>query len=118
LEYKNLLPWSVETESNNFFLQVLLELGIIGFAVFLLLARAIYLEIRKAKMASINPEEKMLYVGFVSTLIIVLLNSMVEATLIGLYYGIVFWYIVGLLVIYNQVNSKKLRFFLKPRKLN
>jgi len=118
LEYKNLLPWSVETESNNFFLQILLELGIIGFAVFLLLARAIYLEIRKAKMASINPEEKMLYVGFISTLIIVLLNSMVEATLIGLYYGIVFWYIVGLLVIYNQVNSKKLRFFLKPRKLN
>ncbi|MDD5627284.1 MAG: O-antigen ligase family protein [Patescibacteria group bacterium] len=107
LEYKNLLPWSVETESNNFFLQVLLELGIIGFAAFMLVIRAIYLEIKKAQKISLNPEEKMLYLGFVSTLIIVLLNSMVEATLIGLYYGMVFWYIIGLLAIYNQLINQK-----------
>lgn len=107
LEYKNLLPWSVETESNNFFLQVFLELGIVGFATFMLVTRAIYLEIKKAQKVSLNPEEKMLYLGFVSTLIIVLLNSMVEATLIGLYYGMVFWYIIGLLTIYNQLINQK-----------
>ncbi|TSC52985.1 MAG: hypothetical protein CEO40_93 [Parcubacteria group bacterium LiPW_72] len=103
LEYKNLLPWSVETESNNFFLQVLLELGIVGLAAFMLITRAIYLEIKKAQKVFLKPEEKMLYLGFVSTLIIVLLNSMVEATLIGLYYGIVFWYIVGLLLAQNNL---------------
>ncbi|MDP2918333.1 MAG: O-antigen ligase family protein, partial [bacterium] len=97
LAYKNLLPWSVESESNNFFLQVLLELGIIGFALLTLTLRAIYLEIQKARKYIQTPEQKLLYASFVATLIIVLLNAMVEATLIGLYYGIVFWYIVGLL---------------------
>jgi len=97
LAYKNLLPWSVESESNNFFLQVLLELGIIGFAVLILVSRAIYSEIKKLQKYIQTPNQKLLYLSLTATLIIVFLNSMVEATLIGLYYGIVFWYVMGLL---------------------
>ena len=108
LAYKNLLPWSVESESNNFFLQVLLELGVVGFAILILIARAIYAGIKKARRHIKTQDQKLLYASFIATLIIVLLNAMVEATLIGLYYGIVFWYIVGLMTtcskVYNPPN--------------
>lgn len=110
LEYKNLLPWGVETESNNLFLQIILELGIIGFALFLLIIRRIYLEVKTMKSLIRKEEERIIYLGFISTLIVVLLNSLVEVTLIGLYYGIIFWYILGLILVQNALLASQKKY--------
>ncbi len=107
LEYKNLLPWSIESESNNFFLQIVLELGLIGLAILILIIRQIYRELKKMKALAKEQNDKILYLGFVSTMIIVLINALLEVTLVGLYYGIIFWYIVGLLLVQNRFLAKK-----------
>lgn len=107
LEYKNLLPWSSETESNNLFLQITLELGLIGLAIVILIIRQIYLELKRMKNLSLRCEEKIIYLGFVGTMIVVLVNSLLEVTLIGLYYGIIFWYIMGLLLAQNNLLKQK-----------
>jgi len=107
LEYKNLLPWSCESESNNLFVQIVLELGLIGLAILILIIRQIYRELKKMKNLAKDQSDKILYFGFVSTMIVVLINALVEVTLVGLYYGIIFWYITGLILVQNRLLARK-----------
>lgn len=110
LEYKNLLPWGVETESNNLFLQIILELGLVGLAILILIIRQIYYELKRLKSLLQEKEGRIIYLGFVSTLIVVLLNSLVEVTLIGLYYGIIFWYILGLILVQKNLLASQRKY--------
>jgi len=46
----------------------------------------------------IAKRDKILLLGFASTMVVAITNSMVEVTFVGLNYGLVFWYIIGLVV--------------------
>jgi len=97
LVYRAQLPWFVETESNNIIIQVLAELGVIGGLVLYFLVREIALIFWSLKVV-IAKRDKILLLGFASTMVVAITNSMVEVTFVGLNYGLVFWYIIGLVV--------------------
>lgn len=109
LEYKNLLPWSVESESNNLILQIGLELGLLGLGIVFLIGLQIAKIFKRMRANIIREEDHFLYLGFATTLLVVILNAMVEVTLIGLHYGIVFWYITGLIIAYPYIQKNLLR---------
>ena len=97
LVYRAQLPWFVETESNNIIVQILAELGAIGGLILYFLVREIVSVFRSLKVV-IARTDKILLLGFASTMVVAIANSMVEVTFVGLNYGIVFWYVIGLVV--------------------
>lgn len=107
LVYRQALPWFVETESNNIIIQILAELGIIGLIVAGFLVKSIIGVFKKPPLSlPLSKGERIIRLGFQSTMIVAVVNSLVEVTFIGLNYGIIFWYIVGLLVSWRQLMYK------------
>lgn len=108
--YKERLPHRVETDSNNFILQTAVETGVIGLVILFLIMRSIVyslVSIRKKISKSVQQNShQILFFGFIATLIIAFVHGMIEATFVGLNYGIVFWYILGLLIVWQDLLKR------------
>lgn len=72
---------------NNFYMQSLIDLGIIGLLLFIWLTWEI---IRRARQVLLD-HNRLLGIGFVSALIIAFLNGLIEVTFFGLAYAVLFW---------------------------
>ena len=84
-------------ESNNIVIQLSAESGIVGLLAFLLIVGSF---IHMVRSPHLTPAMR---VAFESALLVAFVHGMVEATFIGLEYGVVFWYIAGLLAAATRV---------------
>lgn len=105
--YKKELRYQIETESSNFILQILAEQGIAGFIIFILITKSIRHLFKKVGNRIKSPQEYFLLSGFKAMILIAFLNGMVEVTFVGLNYGILFWYMIGLLAAWGEIFTNK-----------
>ncbi len=91
-------------EANNIIVQFAAEFGLLGLALFAFMVYQIvrlytkeYLKHRRAKpfMTAI----------FTSFLVTVAINAAFEVTIVGLIYGILFWYVIGIFSAYSKTQS-------------
>lgn len=87
-EYKNLV--------NNFFMQSLIDLGVVGLLLVIFLVRKIIIIATNLKKAFIA--KNIIVYGFIASLLAAFVNGLLEVTIFGLYYAILFWIIIGALV--------------------
>ncbi len=85
------------TEANNYLLQIFTELGVVGLALFSLLIKTFVDLFRRLKKLNLRLEEKILVSAFVASAVVALINGFFEVTFWGLNYGIIWWYITGLI---------------------
>lgn len=86
---------------NNFFLQVLIDLGIFGLGFLFFL---IYRIIKKGR--SILRAESLISFGVIASLIVAFFNGLAEVTFFSLSYAIIFWIVIGAYFgNYEKINS-------------
>jgi len=90
---KNLLP-DYRQQVNNFFLQFLIDLGIIGLIILFSIIIGIYKNIKNI-FKKVNKKEAIMAFGFTASLVCVFLNGLAEVTIFALPYAIIFWLIAG-----------------------
>lgn len=78
---------------NNFYMQSLIDLGILGLAVFLWLTW----EVMKSARSALRSKQRLLGIGFVSALTIAFFNGLIEVTFFGLAYAVLFWVAVAVM---------------------
>lgn len=101
--FKKLLNMETSNLVNNFFLQAMIDLGIIGFSLIVLLIYSIIKKIKKIIKLIGKNKEFILGVGFVASMIIALLNGLVEVTFYALPYAIIFWLSLG---VFENIDFK------------
>ncbi len=79
---------------NNFFLQALIDLGVLGLGLVLFIVVSIFRKARELG-GKIGSSYRPLFWGMLASLIAVFLNGQVEVTLFALPYGIIFWLFLG-----------------------
>ncbi len=93
-----------EGEANNIIVQFGAELGIIGLGLFsLLIAQGIRWF---RSLVDQGGEKRMLVFGMLPFFVTVAINAMFEVTIVGLLYGIFFWYILALFYRYAEIEEK------------
>lgn len=92
-------------EANNFIVQVLVELGVVGLSILILMIGNIWFAVRKMGREIKTMEEKILLYAFSATFLMAFINGLFEAIFIGLLYGIIFWYIVGLFFAWQRIKA-------------
>lgn len=82
--------------ANNFFLQVMIDLGVVGLS---LLLTIIYFIIKQVKRLHkmVNSDNALIFYGFVSSLIVAFVNGLFEVTIFALPYAIIFWINLGVM---------------------
>lgn len=78
---------------NNFFWQALIDLGVVGLFILLLIIKNIYGLIKKA--GGLFGKKSILASGFIASILTAFFNGLVEVTFFALSYAIIFWMIVG-----------------------
>lgn len=95
--FKKLLNLEETNLVNNVFLQAMIDMGIIGLVIVLLLVRNIFKKTRHIvsyAKNSLNANAAVI-IGFVASLIAAFLNGLVEVTFYALPYAIIFWLAMG-----------------------
>jgi len=92
--FKKILNFDTAQLVNNFFLQAWIDFGVIGLTLVTLIFGTIY---KKAvamtkKIKSLN---SVIALGFISALLVSLVNGLAEVTYFALPYAIVFWCLMG-----------------------
>lgn len=77
---------------NNFFLQAVLDYGLIGLSLVLFIILSIY---KKTKIILQKEKNKILGLGFAASFICVFANGLLEVTIFALPYAIIFWLSAG-----------------------
>ena len=96
--FKKILNFNTAELVNNFFLQAWIDFGIIGLTLVIFIFSNLFKKIINS-LKSLKSTELTLVFGFVSALIVSLINGLAEVTFFALPYSIVFWSIVG--IFYN-----------------
>jgi hypothetical protein len=101
--FKKLLNMETSNLVNNFFLQSMIDLGIIGLSLIFLLLLSIIKKTKKIFKSFLDKSNKnyFLAIGFASSLIIAFLNGLVEVTFFALPYAIIFWLSLG---VFENIN--------------
>ena len=97
VHFKKMLNIETSNLVNNFFLQAMIDLGIIGLSLMVLLIFSIFKKMKRAAKF-INKrmnKEFVLGIGFMASMIIAFLNGLVEVTFYALPYAIIFWLSLG-----------------------
>ncbi len=95
--FKEMLNFETSQLVNNFFVQSLIDLGIVGLGLVMALVGGIIKKARgaiKLSLASGGYYVVLLY-GFGASLIVAFLNGLVEVTFFALPYAIIFWLLMG-----------------------
>jgi len=92
-------------EANNFIVQVLVELGLVGLLILILMIGDIWLALKKMAEKVKTPDEQTLLYAFSATFLLAFINGLFEALFIGLIYGIMFWYILGLFFAWKRIKE-------------
>lgn len=96
--FKKILNFNTTQLVNNFFLQAWIDFGVIGLALVVLMFGNIYRRtVNFTKSLKIT--ELTLGFGFISALIVSLINGLAEVTFFALPYAIMFWSLMG--IFYN-----------------
>lgn len=92
-----------EGDANNIFIQIIGELGVLGLIIFILIISQLVRMLHWGEQSIVKkiPVIPALYIAFFVTAAI---NAMFEVTIIGLFYGILFWYLAG--IFYTLYNEK------------
>jgi O-antigen ligase len=82
---------------NNFFVQALIDLGVVGLGLVMALVGGIMKKARSAIKLSLahGGYYVVLLYGFGASLIVAFLNGLVEVTFFALPYAIIFWLLMG-----------------------
>ncbi len=99
---KNLLP-DYRQQVNNFILQFLIDLGIIGLIILFSIIIGIYKNIRNI-FRKINKKEAIMVFGFTASFICIFFNGLAEVTVFALPYAIIFWLIAGTFANLNKLK--------------
>jgi len=102
IHFKKMLNLEVGQQVNNFFLQSIIDFGILGLALMLSLFANVYFKVKK--MFRTDNRNSVLVFGFVAAFICAFFNGMVEVTIYALPYAIVFWSVVGVFVNLEKVK--------------
>ena len=95
--FKEILDFETSQLVNNFFVQALIDLGVVGLGLVVALVSGIIKKARSAvklSLASGGYYVVLLY-GFGASLIVAFLNGLVEVTFFALPYAIMFWLLMG-----------------------
>lgn len=82
-------------DANNIFIQIMGELGIFGLIIFVFLIGQLVRMLWWSKTSSVK-KMPILPVMYSALFVTAGINAMFEVTIIGLFYGIVFWYLIGI----------------------
>ncbi|MDP2656241.1 MAG: O-antigen ligase family protein [bacterium] len=91
-------------EANNIFVQYTAEFGLVGLALFGYLLYQLSFLYRNGYFSR-RKKNLIMWATLSGVLLTVAINSMFEVTIIGLIYGILFWYVIGIFVAYSRVRS-------------
>ncbi|MBI5134975.1 hypothetical protein HZA86_01955 [Candidatus Uhrbacteria bacterium] len=89
-------------ESNNIIVQMAGEYGLVGLALLLGWVVAIRRALRAVRRYSHGRESHLMLVGFSSSLAAAAIHGMFEVTFFGLMYGVLFWYLMGMMAAWGQ----------------
>lgn len=91
--YKKILDQEQGNYVNNFFLQALIDLGVLGFMVLIFIIKNIFNNIKKYWKTS--KHKSIMAIGFISSFLVAFANGLVEVTFFALSYAIIFWMMMG-----------------------
>lgn len=90
--FKQALNQEVGQQVNNYFLQAMLDLGLVGLTIAVLLFAQLA---GKARAILRQRGNDFLVIGFAAALVVAFLNGLAEVTIFALPYAIIFWLILG-----------------------
>lgn len=90
-------------ESNNVLIQIAAENGVLGLTVIAGIIWCAFFLVRRLRRSIQTRTDEALVAGFEAMLLAASLHSMLEVTFIGLFYGILFWLMVGVMVAYEKM---------------
>lgn len=99
--YQRLLN-GYNAESNVLVVQVAAEYGLIGLALLGLLVFEIRKIVRSLNNHVVGHRDRLLLVGVRSSIVAMALYSVFEVTFVALSYGVLFWWLIGLLVAWEH----------------
>lgn len=105
-QYRRLIHPNYGELANNYFLQVGMDLGFVGLAIFTLLAFAIIRLLFKLNQQKSSP----LAWGLIASIVVAIINGLFEVTIFAFQYAIIFWLIIGLS---NRLKTDKYLYELK-----
>lgn len=91
------------TEASNYLTHFFGELGIMGLLLFTAGGYSIMKMLRSFKNLNLSKSDGIILLSFKSSLIIFLVNGFFEVTIAGLNYGIVFWMMIGALLVFKRI---------------
>lgn len=104
--YKKILNQEQGNFVNNFILQTVIDLGVVGLFLMLFIIKNIIKKVKDVWRA--NEKKSILVVGFIAAFAAAFLNGMVEVTIYALPYAIVFWLALGVFGNIAKIKEKKL----------
>lgn len=94
--YERALGYEYRNLANNFFVQALVDLGVLGLILITWLVRKTQVFARRLKQRfAIDEREMILVFGLVGSLITAFINGLLEVTFFALPFALVFWPVVG-----------------------
>jgi len=102
--FKKMLNLEVGQQVDNYIFQAIIDFGILGLGLAVLLTTTIFFKAKKA-LRSLNRDSVIIF-GFVSAFICAFFNGMIEVTIYALPYAIIFWSVVGVFTNLEKINLK------------
>jgi hypothetical protein len=97
LYFKKILDYETANLVNNFFLQALIDYGLIGFSLVVLIIISLFKKIfNLARRIAADRSDKILFYGFTAALIVSFISGLLEVTFFTLSYAIIFWSVLGI----------------------
>ena len=103
LYYGRVLASGYKELANNYLIQSMLDLGVIGLAAMLFIVGFLFRNARRV-ISKAGSNYGVLAAGFVASMIVAFFNGLVEVTFFAMSYGIIFWLLAG--AFGNLENSK------------
>lgn len=103
------LPYRFLSDAAIFIENILGEQGILGLIIIILLVYSLIVILRRINSKIKTPEEKVMLLALKACLVVSVVNGLFEATFVNLFYGIIFWMIIGAIIAwYYQVVGSRL----------
>jgi O-antigen ligase len=90
-------------EADNIVIQMLVENGIVGIVFMLGFTFSIWRLLKRLRSLIKTERDYWLVIGLEATVIAAVIHGMLEVTFIGLFYGILFWLMMGIAVSYKRM---------------
>ncbi len=89
-------------ESNNIIVQMAGEYGLVGLALLLGWVLSIRATVRSLGQRALGRDGRLMLIGLRASLVAAAIHGMLEVTFFGLMYGVLFWYLMGMLAAWGQ----------------